>query len=257
MRLEFNLRVKEQRTLPINYQYPISAWIYRTLQTGNPELSAWLHRHGYEHNGRHYKHFTFSPLRPGEYRIQGDRLEIKSPQARLKVSFAALETAKPFLIGAFQGLEFFIGDRASRAEFATVAIESIPQPDFQTTMTYRTVSPVCISTGQRNRNGRLQPQYLAPDHSDYASIFIENIRNKCQSINGQVPNGVQTNFECLNKPRSKLITIKAGTPQESRVRGYEFTFRLTAPVALHRMGWDSGFGQNNSLGFGFCEPVEG
>ncbi|MCH8568718.1 MAG: hypothetical protein LAT67_10660 [Balneolales bacterium] len=33
--------------LPINYQYEISAWIYRMIHDGNAEFAAWLHNKGY------------------------------------------------------------------------------------------------------------------------------------------------------------------------------------------------------------------
>ena len=29
--------------LPVNYQYPLSAWIYKTIHNGNNEFAAWLH----------------------------------------------------------------------------------------------------------------------------------------------------------------------------------------------------------------------
>ena len=44
---EFNLNLsltdRNRNVLPINYQYELSAWIYRVIHQSNPVFAEWLH----------------------------------------------------------------------------------------------------------------------------------------------------------------------------------------------------------------------
>jgi CRISPR-associated endoribonuclease Cas6 len=63
-------------------------------------------------------------------------------------------------------------------------------------------------------------------------------------------------FRLLSAPKEKKIIIKAGTPEETKVRAYLFDFELQAPVPLLEFGYDAGFGEKNSTGFGCVEVVK-
>lgn len=48
--MQFKLTIEPtglQRTIPINYQYEVSAWIYKTIRFGNGGFGEWLHSQGY------------------------------------------------------------------------------------------------------------------------------------------------------------------------------------------------------------------
>ena len=62
-KLNFNLIGSDDKPLiPINYQYMLSAWIYKVLNTGNPEIASWLHQQGFKADNKHFRLFTFSKL---------------------------------------------------------------------------------------------------------------------------------------------------------------------------------------------------
>ena len=64
-------------------------------------------------------------------------------------------------------------------------------------------------------------------------------------------------FELIdNKVKSKLITIKANTPNESRVRGYLCSFRMKASLELMKIAYEGGVGEQCSQGFGFIKNIE-
>lgn len=68
MRFQLILTAKDGGgKLPINYQYPLSAAIYRILSKGDREYARFLHEEGY---GKGYKFFTFSDLRLKNYIIK-------------------------------------------------------------------------------------------------------------------------------------------------------------------------------------------
>ena len=62
-------------------------------------------------------------------------------------------------------------------------------------------------------------------------------------------------FKLLSAPKQKLVTIKPYTDNETKVRGFVYSFRLKAPVALQELGYYAGFGEKNSMGFG-CGEVD-
>ncbi|MBP8945755.1 MAG: hypothetical protein KBG25_07665, partial [Paludibacteraceae bacterium] len=72
---------------------------------------------------------------------------------------------------------------------------------------------------------------------------------------GAVLSEQEFGFSLLGGIRQKLIRIKAGKADETFLKGFEFEFKLTAPVELMRIGYYSGFGEKNSLGFGCVEVV--
>ena len=37
---------------------------------------------------------------------------------------------------------------------------------------------------------------------------------------------------------------------------YQYDFELTAPTQLLRIGYEAGFGENTSMGFGFVEMID-
>ena len=54
---------------------------------------------------------------------------------------------------------------------------------------------------------------------------------------------------------SKLIIIKEGTTEETKVKAFECPFYLTGSQELKQIAWDCGIGQRNSLGLGMVEVV--
>jgi CRISPR-associated endoribonuclease Cas6 len=63
MRIRLSLnRTTKQRMLPMDYQYHISAWIYKVLKQADEDFALFLHEKGYGKNDpKLYKLFCFSP----------------------------------------------------------------------------------------------------------------------------------------------------------------------------------------------------
>src|SRR5687767_10855264 len=118
MRLELTLTpCVGHSLLPVNYQYPLSAAIYKIIQQADEKYSAFLHDQGYKlFNGKSFKLFSFSDLRV-PFRIQGDRLHINGSPASLTISFHIDETATNFIRGLFINQQLDIADKISRAQF--------------------------------------------------------------------------------------------------------------------------------------------
>ncbi len=253
----------DKNQVPINYQYELSSWIYQTINQSDGEFSKWLHDTGHTRQNRKFKLFTFSQLVPGKYAVEDDRLTLLSDQVILTVSFYLPKAVEHFVTGLFRRQEFRLGDRVSSVDFIVRQVEKLPEVDFSSEMTYKTLSPVIISANdaENSRHAR----YLSPDEEKFGELMAGNLVNKyvalAESGLASVSNlkeGVDgtVRMELKGQSRQKLVKIKAGTTEQVFLKGYLFEFRLTAPAELMRIGYYGGFGEKNSLGFGCCEVLK-
>jgi CRISPR-associated endoribonuclease Cas6 len=257
--MRFQLTLKPQgiqAIVPINYQYEISGWIYKTLHFGNPEFSEWLHNHGYLDGKKQFRFFTFSNLEIEQVQIQGDRLKMGNQPCFIYISFLLEEAIEPFIIGLFKNQTFGIGDKISRADFYVSGIEKLPEPAWENTMHFKSLSPVVIS--YKSDPTARTATYLSPADSNYEELFFHNLLTRYRTYKVQkqsIPditeyNPSEMSLKVTGKVFSKMIKIKAGTPEQTLIKGFKYDFILTAPKELIRLGYYAGFGEKNSLGFG-------
>ncbi len=247
-RLELELADPARNILPINYQYELGSWIYSVIRHGDPRFATWLHRNGYADQNKRFRLFTFSNLFIPRRAVQGDRLEIQSSRIGLIISFFPEEAITPFIQGLFMSSEFGLGDNRSQADFRVSSVEAQPEPRISDTLTINLISPLLVS---RMVPGEKYARYLSPDQPGYSEMILRNLEEKWKIYTCQpLPGGKTTSFELLSPFRKKGVLIKSGTPMETKLIGYLFRFRLTAPAPLLRLGYYTGFGEKNSMGFG-------
>lgn len=254
-RITFN-RTGKQRMLPVDYQYFLSAWVYKVIGQADREFSNFLHAEGYSSGYKHFKLFCYSPLDFGRPRFWKEKalFEIHSDQLFLHVSFRMHEAAEKFIIGLFNRQQLYIGDRFNGLDLQVTQVERLPDPPLTETTNYKAWSPIVVSYKEENRHA--YAQYMPPVMDDYEGFLKENLASKYQSIPNvePLPRNFEFSLQVHGVPKSKLITIKPGTPQQSQVRGFVYDFTLTCPVKLHQLVLDCGIGEKNSMGFGWVEP---
>jgi CRISPR-associated endoribonuclease Cas6 len=258
MRFKLSLQVDHQvygNRLPINYQYELSAWIYKIIAHGDRHYAEWLHQNGFTEKHRNFKLFVFSHIYSPGIKISEDksRLIFHSDKASFYLSLLPEKSTETFIKGIFKEQAFSIGDRVSKVQFSVQQIELIPSPDFTGDYVFKTLSPVVVSRGQEN--GR-PPRYAHPEEEDYGQQIISNQLEKYKSFYQRPFEGTNFKYEVLSPARSKLIRIKAGTKEETFVRGFLFTFRLEADKELLKVMYEAGMGEKNAQGFGCVEFME-
>ena len=256
MRFKLNLSMinRKQNILPVNYQYELSAWIYKVINQSNPAFAEWLHNKGFSDAKKQFRLFTFSNLNVRHREIAGDRLLIKSDPVELIISTLPGETIQHFMSGIFRDREFTLGDRISKVGFKIDSIEAIPAPTFTSEMIFRSLSPIFVS---RKVAGHKYAQYLSPNNEGYLELIINNLKEKHRIFTGLKYNSDDhdTELEILSPPKQKGIAIKVNTLQASKLVGYHYNFKIKADIELLRMGYYCGFGEKNSMGFGCCEDL--
>jgi len=145
MRFKLNLQSHQrQLSVPFNYQYPLSAAIYKIIQTADAKFAAFLHDKGYGQGHKSFKLFTFSDIKT-PFVKNGDRMQLRTTEAELIICFYMPQAAENFIKGLFINQQLEIADFRSKATFNIIGVESLPGPvilvrlnvEFDTTISLR------------------------------------------------------------------------------------------------------------------------
>ncbi len=238
--------------LPINYQYELSGVIYKILSSASEDYATWLHDNGFTLDSKQFKLFTYSRLIIPSYTIEKESacIRINSDTVEWYVSFLPEESTVKFVQGVFMNQEFQLGGWKNKVQFRVQNVQVLPNPQFDSEMNFETLSPICISL--RNDSGKTE--YLSP--SDYRSkeSILFSLLNRYQAFYGKPYSGnIDFNFDLLSTPKSVLVTYKANTENESKVRGYMCKFRMKANPDLLKLAYECGVGMKGSQGWGMVK----
>lgn len=257
MQFKITLKALEQNsTVPINYQYPLSAAIYHIIAKGDAEYASFLHETGY---GKGFKLFTFSQLNV-PFKIEGDRLKLLSNEVNFQVAFHLPQAMESFVKGLFQSEQIDIVDKKSKMSFAVKSVESLPNLLQQYTeneivnITVRPLSP--IVAGLQNEKGNYD--FLSPEDPRFIESLIYNWRSKIGTcFDPATGSGASLMTEVIlmkQSPKSRLITIKADTDAETKIRGWmNFELKVTGEKRFVELMMNAGVGVYNSMGCGCVE----
>ncbi len=255
MRLKLTLnRTTRQRMLPMDYQYYISAWIYKVLKQADKDFARFLHEKGYgQSETKLYKLFCFSRLNFGKPGLWKEKklFEISAREIQVRISFDVNQAATNFIKGLFMSQEFYLGDKFNGIDFQVTGVEALPEPVFSETMHYRLETPWVVSFKTETDK---YPQYLSPGDDRFDALAIKHLVEKYNNTRNPPPVlPEQIKFNRTTGFKRAGYVMKPGTPEESRIVGNLFDFELTAPEEIHRMIWGAGVSEKSSAGFGWVE----
>lgn len=257
MRFKITLnRTTKQRMLPMDYQYYISAWIYKVLKNADKEFAEFLHQTGYGNSdSKKYKLFCFSQLNFGKPKMWKEKglFELKNHEATVDISFDVPEAATNFIKGLFMQQEFYLGDKFNGIDFKVSKVETLPEPMFTEIMNYSLKSPWVVSYKPEERK---QPEYLKPDNDLFNELSIRHLLEKFKNTRNLELETKSIVFKPNKEYKRSGFLIKKGTEKETRVVGNVFDFELKAPVEIHKMLWNAGVSEKSSSGFGWCELIQ-
>ncbi len=257
MQLKLTLQPKQQNgSLPANYQYPLSSAIYHIIRNADESYSDYLHNQGYKtFYGKTFKLFTFSDLRV-PFKNAGDRLLINGADAQLNVAFHVDVAAKNFIKGLFMNQTFDVADVKSRVQFSVREVQLLPNPlelinDDEPEVLLQTLSP--IVAGIKNSRGNYD--FKSPDDPDFCRCIIHGWKEKFLAASPSPSErglGGEVRLQVLpSRYKQRLITIKAFTPHETKIRGYShLRLRAKAPKAMLELALNAGLGLYNAQGMG-------
>ena len=250
--LTFN-RTTKQRMLPMDYEYYLSAWIYKTIGKADNEFARFLHDEGYGNDpGKLYKLFCFSRLDFGRPKLWKEQrlFEISNHDISLQISFDVKDAAANFIKGLFMEQDLYLGNRFNGIDLKVSQVEALPEPEYSQTMHYQLRTPWVVSY---RPEGRKHPLYLRPEHELFHALSVKHLTEKFKNIRGKEIAPETIVFSPSDNYKHTGYNIKPDTPQATKILGNLFDFTLTAPVELHQMLWNAGVSEKSSSGFGWCE----
>ncbi len=235
--------------LPLNSNHAIAAMIYHMLGNASADFAAQLHREGFSAEGRSFKLFTFSRLRPDHSHIVGDQVILDKPSVTLQISSPLSDFIEYFVTGLFQAESF----RIAETNFHLTGAETLPAPEFTERMIFRALSPITESV----RDEQDRTRFLSTD-DDWSEVMQRNLTRKYRVMHGREPEDTSLRWtwdreylrEVADRGRraSALIDIRG-----IKVRGWLAPFTVEGNRELIEIGYETGFGSRNSMGFGMAE----
>lgn len=261
MRFQLKLfRSCSSPAITLNYPYPLSAAIYRIIQTADADYSTFLHNAGYGKGLKRFKLFTFSELRT-PFRIEGDRMVMLSHDASLQICFHLPVAAETFIRGLFLNRELEIADARSKVRFTIASVEAmaddLPAADARGFVhaVLQPLSPLVV--GRKNERGHYD--YLSPADADFGRWLVHNWVEKWatayeadEATIAAVRDAVQVRTQLWSKgPQQRVIAIKQGTSEETKVKGFmKFGLEVEAPREMVELALGAGLGIYNAVGCG-------
>lgn len=265
MRLKIELRPQTKTfSIPINYNYPLAAAIYKLLFIGSKEFSEWLHNSGYINSeGKPIKLFTFSKIIFEEIKLTKN-IGIGKGNCFFYLSSPITEKhIKNLIQGIMENPKFEIGNSNVVARFQIKKINIAQEPLFDKIMYYKMISPTVVTTMKLTDKG-LQVYYCRPDDNILIKGLKENLKRKYELLFKKKYNDllhIELDKEYIFQQGgynniTKLITIKEGKPDETKVKTFVCPLTIKAHPDMQKIAYDCGIGNKNSMGFGMIEAFD-
>lgn len=254
MRINLVFRATDENaSIPLNYNYAVSALIYKTIAESSPEFAQRLHEKGFVVGEKTFKLFTFSRIETKDAFVdfKSSRIFLNNPFIKLQVSSPIDEFLKNFVFGTFTKQTF----RIDKSDFVLDSAETIEETEITEEMNFRALSPITQSI----RNDKNETVYLLPKNA-WSEAVTHNLQRKYEALYGKTLPFAKVEWkwneayfadERKQKKAEKLIDIKG-----IKVRGWLAPFSVKGDRELIKLGYETGFGNKNSQGFGMVEVLE-
>jgi len=252
MRLQIELGEERDYRLPWHYPYLIYSAILQVIAQADPAYSQFLHEKGFSSpDGKSFKAFSFSPL----HSLTPPKTDSKGLELEGPLHFILASPSEVFLQAFTSGLIRQGGLTIGQSYLPLQGLELLPSPKVGTSLQFKALSGVVVSTGELDEAGKLLKRYLAPTEPRYATNLLENLKRKYMAFYGRaLPEEPKLSLHLFRGFRSKLYRIPG---KNQGIRGWLLRGELQGPPEVLVFALDVGLGENTSLGCGFIEPLKG
>jgi CRISPR-associated endoribonuclease Cas6 len=105
-------------------------------------------------------------------------------------------------------------------------------------------------------------EFLKYHDERLSAVVLQNLLGKYEAVHRQSFEGNIDSFSIRFSEKyltrrqgkvEKLIKIHEGRAEETHIKAILCPFTITAPIELIKVGYDCGFGEKNSVGFGMVK----
>lgn len=246
MRLEVIFKTKHS-VIPINYQYQLCSFVYKRLRHEDQDFASFLHDRGF----KGFKLFTFSQLFFDSSTVKDQMLLVGEGKGRWYISSCSEDFIRNFFSSMIESPVIEIEGNFFEIE----QINTLSEPIFKDRMRFIMLSPLVVSIPV-DRGGKLYHRYLLPDEPEFQQALKSNLLKKYSALYDEkieAEFSIEPDWDYIRRRGriTKLIAIK-----DIQVRGTVFPFTAVGDTRLIKLGYEAGFGEKNSLGFGMVANIE-
>jgi CRISPR-associated endoribonuclease Cas6 len=254
MRLALSLRPdRVPCTIPFDYAHALTAVVYGFLDSASHDYARFLHDEGYRSGAKRFKLFTFSQLLIPQREIAQGGLRCLSSEISWQISSPISE----FIEHLAQGLLSLGRMRVGANEFALERVEVLPVPRFSSEMSFRSLSPTVVAVGSE-REGKFGARYLRADDPALSQALRKNLLKKFVLVYGREPASrelfVEFDREYLRRKGEEIYRLV--DYKGTKIKAIMAPFTVRGSPELIEIGYEAGFGEKNSMGFGMVEVVK-
>ncbi len=255
--------------LPINYNYLLTSLIYKIIKNSSEDYSQFLHDKGYRmgNSKKGFKLFTYSMLISDNLMVKRERIVFQE-EVQWHVSSPVNDFMQHLITGVFaEGQEIKIGTAGNEVKFIITRVEALSVPEFKKTMHFTCLSPVTISKisfSSFNRSNSSSGwtgstcHYLRPWEEGFSEAIKKNLTKKYKLVTGKDIDDtdfkITIDTEYMNRKNGKItknINFKG-----INIIGFMAPFEVTGNPELIKIGYEAGFGEKGSMGFGMVKKIE-
>lgn len=239
-------------SLPLDNR-PYASLIYNLIGEADPYAAAYLHGEGVNmmpEERKRFKPFVFSRLQQVGKRVRDGRQWLAEGPVEWQVGSPIDELMMMVMAGLSADPVVFIGDRDGGAKLQAQAITVIEPPHFVSPMRFKTISPIFAAVSERLADGKPVKHHLRPDESRYSECVANNLREKFAALYGESAESYELGIRFVGDPKSQLVQY-GGTNHKCS----DGVIEVSGSERLMRLGWECGFGEANSKGFGMVWAV--
>ena len=270
MRVKITAETQKSVFIPFNYNYALHSAIYNLIEKSSRKYSQYLHDKGFinEAENKRFKLFTFSKLFFKPLKIQKNGFA-NVKELNFIFSTPIEKSFEHLILGLFSDQTFFLNFSGEKIIFTITRVETLPQPRLTTTCHFVCLSPIAVSTQRPKPNNTLEQHYLDYMNPEERDHFIDNIRknliNKYQTFYNKPYNpdikefNLNFDIDYITRKQGKISKLihfkKIDTKTRTKIKGFEAPFKITADPKLINIGYQTGFGNDNSAGLGCVDII--
>lgn len=220
--------------IPFNYNLALAGAVYGPIKRADSDLAYSIH------SSTGYKFFTFSFLQIPKRKISKKGIYV-GDGAYFFVSSPKKEIIHCFVEGILENPEVVIDN----VQFDVESVEIMKRPHFNGKTVFSTLSPIIVRTA-KEENGDLRVIDLYPTQPKFYENLKSNLVNKYKMLYH-----IRKENISFSKPFStkcKRIQIK-----NTFHRASFMVFEVGGDTELLELGYETGFGEKNSMGFGMVK----
>lgn len=245
-RLYLKVKALEDSLLPYDYHQPIQCELYKKMTLFNKEYSKFLHEEGYRSKDKKEKRMKLFNFGFNFYNLNmcSDGIIIKKG-GEIKLCVSGF---KEPLNAILQG--FLINNKinVNGIEFQFTGIDKKDKVRFNKINIYKPLNPIIESKWDE------KIIYLSPYQIEYYDALKQNLLRKYELIyNKEYTGELKMMIDNMLDVKPKTIKIK-----NNYLQGYgKFNILVQAEKDMQKVVYYCGLGQNNSLGAGYLEYIDG